>query len=520
MFCSLNCQLNGSIVKPFVQKAFSYPKCISKQRKEKNMKRFTVLLMVLCMVSISQAEMLADFEDGGLDGFSAVGTPASTLSNDTTTTAGITSGTHCLKIVNGGVNFWPLRWTAPAMPTRLRKLQMDVTFIAAEWGGQWARFHQKLNFGFGPIGPGYTETPDTTTANWKFRDSTAVCPVDWGSWLGDEKATFTVDLSNYNTNLANAVAAGNTQFWIGMTFNSTGVCPYYIDNMHWVDEPYNPAPANNGIGFVGATTQVAWTNAIPALEYAQVWFGEITVPTSDPNYPSTGNYKSKLSMISKIANPGATSTATIPAIVDGKKYAWIVEGFKGCGDPNNSTEPNYPGVVWTFTGTTNNPPVANAGPDQYIYSYTDVNDIVITLDGSASTDDGKVSSLAYTWTQVGTDPTPAVINSPNAKITTVNLHGGLANTINDGTNPAAPYVFHLVANDGQFTGTEDDVTVYVLSDSCRASIQYPGGFYFYGDIAGAAGAGGNFRDCKVDLYDFAEMALNWLGCSNTFAACP
>jgi hypothetical protein len=507
MIQSLNCQLNGLLVKPFSEEAFSYPKCISKNRKENHMKKLAVLLMILFMVSISQAEMLADFESGGLDGFSADGPPLSTLSVDTTA-AGVTSGTHCLKVLHTTGNFWPLRWTPSVMPTRMRKLQVDVTFLAADWAGQWSRFNQKLSLHFGPLGPGYAETPDTTTANWKFRDSTAVCPVDWGSWLGDEKATFTIDLSSFNANLA-----GNTEFYLRFSMNTSGNCPYYIDAMRWVDEPYNPTPANGGIGFVGATTQVACTNSIPALEYAQVWFGEITVPSSDPNYPSLANYKTKLNMIHKITNPGATSTATIPAIVDGKKYAWIVEGFKGCGDPNNFTEPNYPGVVWTFTGTTNNPPVANAGADKFVYTYTDINNITITLNGSA-TDDGKVSPLTYAWTQ--TAGTAATINSSTSATTTVTLTGGLASTTEAGAG--VPYVFHLVANDGQFTG-EDDITVHVNTDSCRASFEN-GGFYFYGDIAGPAGAGGMNRDCKVDLYDFAEMALNWLGCSNTFVACP
>ena len=76
-----------------------------------------------------------------------------------------------------------------------------------------------------------------------------------------------------------------------------------------------------------------------------------------------------------------------------------------------------------------------------------------------------------------------------------------------------------VVDDGQFTDT-DTVTVSVNSSSCTATIE-AGGFYFYGDVAGPGGSGDEFRDCKVDLYDFAELALNWLSCSNTFEpTCP
>jgi hypothetical protein len=458
------------------------------------MKRFTVLLIILGMVSISQAEMLADFETG-LDGFSAQGTPASTLSTSTNPLA-VTSGSQCLKVLHGPSNFWPIRWTASTMPTRMRKLRMDVTFVASEWAGQWSRFNQKINLHFGPVGPAYVETPDTTTANWKFRNSTAVCPTEWGSWLGDEQATFTIDLSSFNSNLA-----GNTEFWINFSMNSSGACPYYIDQLRWVDEPYNPAPANGGVGVIGTT--LSWGNSTDSLNGINVWFGIPPEPNeNDPNtILSLDTYKTLLTNIYSKSNPGATSSCPMPSgLIDGTKYTWCVDS-----EPNN-----FPMPFWTFTATTNNPPVANAGADQYIYNYADPNNIVITLNGSA-TDDGKVSPLTYAWTQ--TDGPAATINSPSAAITTVTLTGGLANLTEAGS--AAPYVFHMVANDGQFTG-EDDITVFVNSSSCTASIE-AGGFYFFGDIASATTAG--VPDCKVDLYDFAELALNWLGCTDTFEGC-
>jgi hypothetical protein len=80
---------------------------------------------------------------------------------------------------------------------------------------------------------------------------------------------------------------------------------------------------------------------------------------------------------------------------------------------------------------------------------------------------------------------------------------------------AAPYVFKLTVSDGQFSSS-DTVTVTLNSDSCRATIE-AGGYYYYGDVTGPAGDG--IRDCKVDMYDLAEVALNWLNCSNIFEPC-
>ena len=62
--------------------------------------------------------------------------------------------------------------------------------------------------------------------------------------------------------------------------------------------------------------------------------------------------------------------------------------------------------------------------------------------------------------------------------------------------------------------------VYVNSNSCLSTQQHPDGYLFYGDITGPDGTADQMvPDCKVDLYDFAEIALNWLNCSNLFEAC-
>ena len=85
----------------------------------------------------------------------------------------------------------------------------------------------------------------------------------------------------------------------------------------------------------------------------------------------------------------------------------------------------------------NTAPVANAGLDQAV-ELTGANTAAVTLDGSASTDDGLIQPLTYTWTG------PA---SASGATPTVNL-------------PFGVHTFTLTVSDGEFTDT-DTVTIAV-----------------------------------------------------------
>lgn len=280
--------------------------------------------------------------------------------------------------------------------------------------------------------------------------------------------------------------------------------------------PTNPSPADTGYAIISQDTTLSWDNALFDLDSIEVWFGETPEPNElDPNaVVNVNNYKEKLTLIHTESNPGPSTTIAIPALMDGVNYTWVVDGIVG--DPENP-DPNdafYGGPFWSFFATNNVPPTVDAGPDQYKWLVPPDPDVVVTLDGTGTTDDGLDEPLTYSWTQIaGPD---ATIDTPDAATTSATLTGGLGNTTEAGAG--APYQFQLEVFDGLWTRT-DTVTIHVNSNSCTASIE-AGGFYYFGDIAGPGGSGDEFRDCKVDLYDFAELALNWLGCSNTFEACP
>lgn len=475
------------------------------------MKNFAVIVMLLSIISIGQAVMIGDFETG-LDGF--VGGANTTLSQSTTAGT-VTSGTYSLKIQQSAADYWGLRWEAPSVPERLGKLQFDLTMIADEWpNGNWTRIAQKLAL---QIDGSWDETPETTADNWVFRDTGEPAPVDWGNWMGDTARTCTIDLSSYDV-------TGATSFIINFSTGLNGDAPYgafYIDNVHFVDEPHNPSPADGSIVGLASTQAngLSWDNAAESLDSVTVWFGIPPEPNeNDPNtFLNMNTYKNHLDPIYTEISPGASSSCPVPTLTEAT-YTWCVV-----------SEPNalYPSFsFWTFTTSINAPPVADAGDNQYEWlghNSIDPNYVEITLDASGSTDDGLITALTYTWSQIAGPANGAIFDDINGETTSATLTGGLANTTEGGA--AVPYQFQVDVYDGQHTDSAV-VTVYVNSDSCNASNEYatqnpsePDGFFRYGDIAGPDGSGDEYRDCKIDLYDLAEVALNWLNCSNIFEAC-
>jgi len=102
----------------------------------------------------------------------------------------------------------------------------------------------------------------------------------------------------------------------------------------------------------------------------------------------------------------------------------------------------YRGVILTGEEVSNNPPIANAGPDQVVNEGTTVH-----LDGSGSSDP-EVSNLSYTWTA----PAGITLSDENAVDPSF---------VAPDVDNIEKYDIILVVNDGELDSTPDTVTITV-----------------------------------------------------------
>jgi hypothetical protein len=261
----------------------------------------------------------------------------------------------------------------------------------------------------------------------------------------------------------------------------------------------DPDPADLGEAKT-TKAKLSWTNPMPGLHHVDVWFG-------DPNSSITvtpENYQLVLTKIDTIYDPKERESTDMPTLVNLTKYTWAVDGFES----TDSEDPNtFLGVFWTFTANDNDPPDVDAGDDQYLWLGQHGVEGQATLTTEAIvTDDGLPpdAELTYLWEQIA-GPEVTIASPADENITLI--LDELAN--NNEEETAEPYQFQLTVGDTDKEAS-DIVTVTLSTDSCLASHEIPDSEYHLGDVN---------RDCKVDITDFYEVALNWLGCTNTLAGC-
>jgi hypothetical protein len=147
-----------------------------------------------------------------------------------------------------------------------------------------------------------------------------------------------------------------------------------------------------------------------------------------------------------------------------------------------------------LSGIINNPPQVSAGPDQTAF----LRGPTAFQMNAAAADDGKPlpPTLTLTWTVQSKPAGSAVVFSPDA----------LAEDPLVTVDTAGTYVLRLTANDSQLTAY-DEMTLIAVEPNCQYVRDH--NLVISKDIAGPQG----ISDCRVDLYDFAKLAENWLICS-------
>jgi hypothetical protein len=164
-----------------------------------------------------------------------LGGPAPTLSYSTT---GVTSGNNSLAIKPNKNGFqWSFMYSGIVDLQTYKKLSVDVTWVAAEWGSTpWCNFKEVVVNSDGPSGWKQYIPSDTVDPDWPGSWD----PVNWGN----HTRTLTWDFSDYD-------ATGATWMQIIFSTNFGGSTPgkYYIDNVHLIGEEYEPETAGGLVGW-------------------------------------------------------------------------------------------------------------------------------------------------------------------------------------------------------------------------------------------------------------------------------
>jgi len=137
-----------------------------------------------------------------------------------------------------------------------------------------------------------------------------------------------------------------------------------------------------------------------------------------------------------------------------------------------------------FTDADNDPPTADAGPDQT----TGINEgDLVSLSGSGSDPEGQ--PITYSWTQAGTDTVPVSLTGADtltpsftAPESTANYNINLTLTVSDGTNNAQDSVLITVSADNDPSPVEFTITSWSTNpDSVENTLVRPNPYTLYID---------------------------------------
>ncbi len=187
-----------------------------------------------------------------------------------------------------------------------------------------------------------------------------------------------------------------------------------------------------------------------------------------------------------------SQTFGMPAIPSGDYGLYVIvqdpSGYRDAmflaNTPRQGDGSYFLGNISVTTGTSNVPPVANAGPNQSIATTS------VSLNGLGSTDaDGTIST--YSWARVSGPNVPTIVSASSAN---TNVTGLIAGT----------YVFRLTVTDDDGATNSDDVQITVTSSN-QAPVANAGPNKTV-TVAGTSLSGSGTDDVGISSYLWSQQS--------------
>ncbi len=297
---------------------------------------------------------------------------------------------------------------------------------------------------------------------------------------------------NFDTNSydPNGLSYSTTYYWAVDEINDTNIWPGDVWSFTTEAEPgmpekaTNPYPVHQDVG-VSNDVDLSWTAGFDATSH-DVYFGTSSPGTFQDNQTAT--------------------TFDLGTLNNETTYYWRIDEKNIVGTTT--------GDVWSFTTGGNQPPVADAGPDQIVEDSDSNGTEVVSLDASASYDsDGTISS--YVWREDTNQIAMGV--SPNVSFSTGSHTVVLTVTDNDNATDTDTVVITVTSpgggttyytdfdsgsdnNNGTSTSTpwkhcpcDDNATGTAAATTLQAgdTVIFKGGVHYFGeiklDVSGSSG---------------------------------